>query len=339
MFGKKSSSHNQFSYNTPASNYPALIMRLLLAPMEGLLDFMLRDVLTRIGGIDHCVTEFIRITNTVLPKRSILRIAPELQNDSKTEAGVPVKVQILGSDPICMADNAAHIASLGAWAIDLNFGCPAKTVNRHRGGAVLLDEPELIFDIASAVRAAVPTTIPVSAKMRLGCNDTAKMLDCARAFADAGMQELVVHGRTKVQGYKPPAYWHHIAEIKHAINIPVIANGEIWSIEDYWQCRRESECDDIMLGRGMVQNPALALMIRQGEQEKLSWPQMQPWLQQFWLQVQQHVDARHQGGRLKQWFNYLRDEYPEACEDFAVIRTMTKADDISAYLFADRKAA
>lgn len=314
-------------------------MRLLLAPMEGLLDYMLRDVLTRVGGIDLCVTEFIRITNTVLPKRSIYRIAPELLNGSRTAAGTPVKVQILGSDPVCMAENAVHIASLGAYGIDLNFGCPAKTVNRHRGGAVLLDEPELVFAIAEAVRAAVPADVPVSAKMRLGCSDTAKMLDCARAFASAGMQELVVHGRTKVQGYKPPAYWHLIAEIKHAIDIPVIANGEIWSIEDYWRCRKESACDDIMLGRGMVQNPALANMIRRGAEQKLSWPEMQPWLQHFWQHVSRDIDLRHQGGRLKQWFNYLRAEYPEAADDFAAIRTMTNPVEIYTYLFNRSKAA
>ncbi|HNE72149.1 MAG TPA: tRNA-dihydrouridine synthase, partial [Giesbergeria sp.] len=150
-------------------------MSLLLAPMEGLLDFVLRDVLTRIGGVDRCVSEFIRVTGTLLPDRVFLRHVPELQTGGRTLSGVPVRAQLLGSDPACMADNAAHLASLGPEGIDLNFGCPAKTVNRHGGGAALLQEPERIAAVVAAVRRAVPAHLPVSAKMRLGFNDTGLM--------------------------------------------------------------------------------------------------------------------------------------------------------------------
>ena len=109
-------------------------MTILLAPMEGLLDASLRDVLTRLGGIDRCVSEFIRITDRLLPERVFRRLMPELANASRTPSGVPVRAQLLGSDPACLADNAALLATLGPEGIDLNFGCPAKTVNRHRGG-------------------------------------------------------------------------------------------------------------------------------------------------------------------------------------------------------------
>ena len=138
---------------------------ILLAPMEGLLDFVLRDILTRVGGIDRCVSEFIRVSGTLLPNRAFLRIVPELENGGCTRAGVPVRAQLLGSDPVCLAENAAKLAGLGPAGIDLNFGCPAKSVNRHRGGAVLLDEPELIARIVAAVRRAVPRSMPVSAKI------------------------------------------------------------------------------------------------------------------------------------------------------------------------------
>ncbi|HEX2012210.1 MAG TPA: tRNA-dihydrouridine synthase, partial [Roseateles sp.] len=152
---------------------------ILLAPMEGLLDHMLRDVLTRVGGIDRCVSEFIRITDMLMPNRVFTRIVPELLHGGRTPAGVPVRAQLLGSDPVCMAENAAKLAALNPEGIDLNFGCPAKCVNRHRGGAVLLDEPELIAEIVAAVRRAVPAHLPVSAKMRLGYMDDARTLDCA----------------------------------------------------------------------------------------------------------------------------------------------------------------
>ena len=102
--------------------------------MEGLLDFVLRDILTRVGGVDRCVSEFIRVSDTLLPERVFTRVVPELLNGGRTFAGVPVRPQLLGSDPVCLAENAARAASISPFGIDLNFGCPAKTVNRHRGG-------------------------------------------------------------------------------------------------------------------------------------------------------------------------------------------------------------
>lgn len=173
--------------------------------MEGLLDHGLRDILTRTGGVDRCVSEFIRITDQLLPARSFTRVVPELLRGSRTRAGVPVRPQLLGSDPVCVAENAARLAELAPAGIDLNFGCPAKTVNRHRGGAVLLNEPELVHAIVAAVRRAVPADVPVSAKMRLGVDDEARLLDCAHAIDSAGASELAVHARTKAHGYRPPA--------------------------------------------------------------------------------------------------------------------------------------
>ena len=123
--------------------------------MEGLLDHGLRDTLTRVPGVDLCVSEFIRVTNTVLPRRAFLRVVPELLNGSRTPSGVPVRVQLLGSDPECLADNAAVLAQLAPAGIDLNFGCPAKQVNRHGGGSVLLQDPEVLYQIVRAVESAL----------------------------------------------------------------------------------------------------------------------------------------------------------------------------------------
>src|SRR5574343_2083948 len=139
--------------------------------MEGLLDFVLRDILTRVGGVERCVSEFIRVTDMLLPERALLRTVPELAHGARTLAGVPVWAQLLGSDPQCLAENAARLAAMGSPGIDLNFGCPAKVVNRHGGGAALLEDPDLIGRIVEAVRRAVPADMPVSAKMRLGVRD------------------------------------------------------------------------------------------------------------------------------------------------------------------------
>ena len=325
---------------------------LLLAPMEGLLDSTLRDVLTRVGGIDRCVSEFIRVTGTLLPPRVFLRIVPELAQGGRTPAGVPVRPQLLGSDPACLADNAARLAELQPAGIDLNFGCPAKTVNRHRGGVVLMDEPELMHAIVAAVRRAVPPAIAVSAKMRLGIDDDRRALECAQALEAGGASELAVHARTKAQGYRPPAHWESIAAVREGVRLPVIANGDIWTVEDALRCRAVTGCTQLMLGRGLVRRPALARAIRQRDAGRASdradvdpsvaawpWPQVVPLLAEFWQDVCQRVERRHRAGRLKQWLNYLRHAYAEAQQAFDTLRLANEPEAISAWLLQNQELA
>lgn len=310
---------------------PAAPPRLLLAPMEGLMDHDLRDVLTQVGGVARCVSEFIRVTERQLPDRVFLRLMPELAHGSRTRAGIPVRAQLLGSDPSVMADNAGALAALGAEGVDLNFGCPAPTVNRHRGGAVLLDEPELAHAIVAAVRRAVPGHLPVSAKMRLGNRDHSRMLEAAQALVAGGAQELVVHGRTKLQGYRPPAFWDLIGRVREAVPVPVVANGEIWTVQDAQRCRAESGCTDLMLGRGMVADPGLARAIR-GEPAP-TWDELLPLLEGFWQRIGHRVASRHRAGRLKQWLNLLRRRHPQAQEAWDAIRPLTLPGDIGTRLF------
>lgn len=307
-------------------------MTLLLAPMEGLLDFTLRDILTRVGGIDRCVAEFIRVTGTLLPERAFMRVVPELGHGGRTPAGVPVRAQLMGSDAVCLAENAARLASLGPAGIDLNFGCPAKIVNRHGGGAALLEDPELIARIVGAVRRAVPASMPVSAKMRLGFNDDSRTLECAHAIAGSGADELVVHARTRADGYRPPAYWERIAAVREAVAIPVIANGEIWTVSDALRARERSGCDALMLGRGMVSDPGLALAIvaeARGTASELSWDELQPLLAAFWSLVCGHIEPRARAGRLKQWLNYLRRRHPQAEVAYAAVRTINDPQQVA----------
>lgn len=310
--------------------------QLLLAPMEGLLDCALREVLAGVGGIERCVSEFIRITDRLLPAKVYTRIVPELLHGSCTSTGVPVRPQLLGSDPACLADNAALLATLAPAGIDLNFGCPAKVVNRHRGGAILLDEPELLGRIVAAVRRAVPPHIEVSAKMRLGVRDDALAREGAQAIAEAGASELVVHARTKLDGYKPPAHWDRLPALREAVSIPVVANGEIWSVEDARRCRQISGCDRLMLGRGMVADPGLALAIladaAQG-QDGRDWASLQPALLAFWRITERRLVPRHRAGRMKQWLHYLRRRHPEAQAAYARLRTVNDPVALAADLF------
>jgi len=283
-----------------------------LAPMEGLMDGHFRELLTAVGGIDHCVTEFIRITHLLYPERVFKRFSPELtysgEQRGKTRAGTPVHIQLLGNDPQLMAENAAKVAAMGAPAIDLNFGCPAKTVNKSQGGAVLLQWPQLLHDITAAVRKAVPAHIPVSAKMRLGFKDKSLALENANALASAGIQWLTVHARTKTEGYKPPAYWEWISRIKEQLSIPVLANGEIWTPENAQQCMRESGSDILMIGRGLVATPDLGLRIK--AQHNREDYQPQSWQQHLRLfrtlaDDIQHLNDKQLTDRLKQWLHYF----------------------------------
>lgn len=306
-------------------------MRIILAPMEGVVDHLMRDMLTRIGGFDLCITEFVRVVDQLLPRRVFTRLCPELLNGGKTPAGTPVRVQLLGQEPQWLAENAARAVALGSPGVDLNFGCPAKTVNKSKGGAVLLKETETLYRIMQAVRSAVPAEYPVTAKMRLGFDDTSLALDNARALAEAGASELTVHARTKADGYRPPAYWPWIAEIRKVISIPVIANGEIWQPADAALCREQSGSSDIMLGRGALAQPNLALRIRDGV-PLLPWPDVLAMLMRYSEYEIAGDKGLYYSNRIKQWFSYLRLQYPEAEVLFQQLRLLRKSADIVARL-------
>lgn len=302
-------------------------MKLILAPMEGLTDAAMRALLTRVGGYDWCVTEFLRVTDRLLPPRTFLATCPELTTGGCTAAGTPVHLQLLGSEPALLAENAARAAELGAPAIDLNFGCPAKTVNRHRGGAVLLEEPELVHAIVAAVRRAVPATTPVSAKMRLGVTDRARLQDNALGIEAAGASWLTVHARTKADGYRPPAYWDALAALRTSLRLPLIANGEIWSPADAERCRAESGCADLMLGRGAVSRPDLAGRIR-GSGPALDWPALLRLQLAFLDSMAEGWTAAGVVGRYKQWLAMLTQGYPEAMALFAQVKRLRHPDEV-----------
>ena len=287
--------------------------------MEGLTDPLMRQLLTQYGAFDWCVSEFIRVTSQLLPVHVIDGFCPERANNWQTAAGTPLHVQFLGSDPAAMADNAAQAAALGAPAIDLNFGCPAKTVNRHGGGAALLTEPDRIFAVVSAVRQAVPASIPVSAKMRLGYADDQLALTNAQAIAAAGASWLNVHARTKVDGYRPPAYWDRLAPLQDTLAIPVIANGEIWTPAQAAQCQQESGCQALMLGRGAVTRPDLSVRIR--GRSAFPWSVLVE--MQLAFLAAADVPAIRLLGRYKQWLGMLSGSYPQAAALWSQLKRQT----------------
>lgn len=311
-------------------------MRLMLAPMEGVIDYTMRELLTTLGGIDRCVTEFVRVTDRLLPPRVFRRLCPELDNGGTTSSGVPVYLQLLGGQAAVVADNAARAAELGAPGIDLNFGCPAKTVNRSDGGSILLREPERVHRIIAAARQSVPAEIPVTVKTRLGYEDHELFLDIVAGIEAAGATELTVHARTKRQGYRPPAHWEQIAAARELVSLPVIANGEIWSVDDARRCQQYSGCEDLMLGRGVLCRPDLPRLVAaagRGEStESMHWPEVMPLVLKFFELNLQHYDTGHAGNPLKQWLVYLRSYFPQAALLFERVKRLREPDDIRSLL-------
>lgn len=311
---------------------------IMLAPMQGLCDDVMRDLLTRIGGFDECVSEFVRITHTLHSKQTWLRHVPEIATDNRTFAGVPCTVQILGSDADMMARNALEAVKLGANKIDLNFGCPAPTVNKHQGGAVLLKEPERVRHIVHTLRTALPDHIPLTAKMRLGYENTDLTLDNAQAIAEGGASLLTVHARTKVEGYEPPAHWAWLNTIRQAVNIPVVANGDIFDLQDFIAIKQQSGCTQFMLGRGAVMRPDLARQIRQFEQDKPVTQaqfnhEIMDWIRLFFdLCVHKESNNKYPVARLKQWLGMMKKIYPEAQQLFDAIRVLKEVDDVRTVL-------
>ncbi|MBB3141986.1 tRNA dihydrouridine synthase [Halomonas organivorans] len=309
--------------------------------MEGVIDAITRDLLTRSSGFDWTVTEFVRVVDTRLPPRVFQRHCPELAGTRPTTpSGVPVHLQLLGSDPAALAANARQALRLGAVSLDLNFGCPAKLVNRHDGGASLLRDPRRVHAAVAAVHEAVGDTIPVTAKVRLGFDDRRLALACAQAAEDGGARQLVVHARTRREGYRPPAHWEWIGRIRTRVSIPVIANGDIWTLEDYWKARTLSGCRDVMLGRGALADPALAPRIRhwQATGERLPttrWRERARTLAAYAEARRQTLPDRIVTSLLKQWLNHMRSRDTESARRFQALRRINDLDAFLAGLRAE----
>ncbi|UHM90995.1 tRNA dihydrouridine(16) synthase DusC [Rahnella victoriana] len=304
-------------------------MRVLLAPMEGVLDPLVRELLTEVNDYDLCITEFLRVVDQLLPAKSFYRLCPELHHASRTPSGTQVRVQLLGQYPQWLAENAARAVELGSYGVDLNCGCPSKLVNGSGGGATLLKDPELIYQGAKAMRAAVPAHLPVTVKVRLGWDSLARSVEIADAVQQAGATELTVHGRTKEDGYKPERInWQAIGEIRQRLTIPVIANGEIWDYASGQACMQTTGCDAVMLGRGALNIPNLSRVVKYNE-PRMPWPDVMTLLQKYTRLEKQGDTGLYHVARIKQWLSYLRKEYEEATELFTEVRVLKTSKEIA----------
>ena len=304
-------------------------MRVILAPMEGVLDSLVRELLSEVNDYDLCITEFLRVVDQLLPAKSFYRLCPELHNQSRTQSDTLVRVQLLGQYPQWLAENAARAVELGSYGVDLNCGCPSKLVNGSGGGATLLKDPELIYQGAKAMREAVPAHLPVTVKIRLGWDSGDRQFEIADAVQQAGATELAVHGRTKEDGYQAERInWQAIGEIRQRLTIPVIANGEIWDYQSAQACMNMTGCDAVMLGRGALNVPNLSRVVKYNE-PRMPWPEVVKLLKKYVQLEKQGDTGLYHVARIKQWLGYLRKEYTVATDLFSEIRALKTSKDIA----------
>ncbi len=222
----------------------------LLAPMSGITDLPFRRLARRFGaGL---------VISEMIASREMVRQTQDAVRRSRMSAGDgPAAVQLAGTEPTLMAEAARIAVGRGAVLIDINYGCPAKNVVGKQAGSALMRDVPLATSIVEAVVSAVP--VPVTVKMRLGWDDDERNAAIvARSVTDAGARMITVHGRTRAQKFGGAADWRAIRPVAEAVDVPVIANGDIRSTADARRALAESGAAGVMVGRGCQGRPWLA---------------------------------------------------------------------------------
>lgn len=227
----------------------AVNSRVLQSPLSGVTDQVFRRLVRRYAPESMLYTEMVSAKEI-----HHLRELPQVMNIAPNET--PISIQLFDCRPDFMGEAAEKAVAEGAQTVDINMGCPVNKITKKGGGSSLLRQPEVAEAIVKAVVKAV--NVPVSVKTRIGWNEQEiNILEFAKRLEDAGAQMLTLHGRTRSQGYNGKAQWHWIKKVKDHLSIPVIANGDIFSVDDAIRCLEETGADGVMCSRGTLGYPFL----------------------------------------------------------------------------------
>ncbi len=300
----------------------------VLAPMEGVTHRVFRDLILDLGGPGAAWTEFLRVSQAPLKAATIRRELGPPRLD------VPVGVQLMATQPDVLAETTRNAVEAGAPTVDLNFGCPAPIVFDKCAGSALLAFPERIEGLVRAAVQAV--SVPVTAKIRLGTTDSARLGDVLAAVEQGGAAAVTVHARTRQDGYSHPARWEELTRARALTRLPLVGNGDVLTVEDARRMLETTGVDAVMIGRGALRDPWIFSRLRaaaRGLPEPVVGPD-----ELLALHARYRDDMRGTGqrsaasdrgtlGQLKQWWRRLDVVVPiDAEARTGLLRSQTIAE-------------
>lgn len=240
---------------------------LFFAPMEGITDHYYRNMIfNNYPEWDYMACDFLRIPSVgVYPDKHILKHYGKIAYENKPQKDKTI-YQILTSENALTQVHIQKISQLGFKWLDINLGCPSKTVCKNKGGSFLLSELEILKTIIRTIRANFPDTF--TAKIRVGYKDDENFINILKLLEDEGVDAITIHGRTRDQLYKGVANWDYIKKAVRAVSIPIIGNGDIWSLEDIEKYYDYTEAHSIMMARGALKTPWIARLYKENIKEE-----------------------------------------------------------------------